>query len=88
MHKIRDITRIRHAEQKQMQAYMVHDRCLMEFLARALDDPHAGPCGKCAGCRGGPLLDPAYDPDLANRAAIGPKLAAHGLIEVHDVRNE
>jgi len=64
------ITGIRHAEQKQMQAYMVHDRCLMEFLARALDDPHAGPCGKCAGCRGGPLLDPAYDPDPANRAAI------------------
>src|SRR5204863_3356214 len=24
----------------------------MEFLARALDDPNAGPCGKCVNCTG------------------------------------
>lgn len=64
------ITAIRRQEQTQMQAYMAHAGCLMEFLARALDDPQAGPCGKCAGCRGAPLLDPDYDHDLANRAAI------------------
>ncbi len=64
------ITAVRRQEQAQMQAYMTHDGCLMEFLARALDDPHAGPCGKCAGCRGAPLLDPEYDHDLANRAAL------------------
>ena len=40
------ITAIRRAEQRQMQAYMGHEGCLMEFLARMLDDPHAGPCGK------------------------------------------
>jgi ATP-dependent DNA helicase RecQ len=67
---VASITAIRRSEQQQMQDYMAHDGCLMEFLARTLDDPHAGPCGKCAGCRGAPLLDPAYDPDLANRAAI------------------
>lgn len=67
---IASITSIRRDEQKQMQAYMTHDGCLMAFLARALDDPHAATCGKCAGCRGGPLLDPAYDADLANQAAI------------------
>jgi ATP-dependent DNA helicase RecQ len=67
---VQAITDIRRAEQKQMQAYMAHDKCLMEFLARALDDPSAAPCGKCAGCKGLPLLDPGYDPDLVNRAAI------------------
>jgi ATP-dependent DNA helicase RecQ len=35
-----------------MQAYVAHPGCLMEFLARALDDPTAGPCGQCAHCRG------------------------------------
>ncbi len=67
---VASITAIRRQEQEQMQAYMAHTGCLMEFLARALDDPHAGPCGQCAGCRGTPLLDPACDPDLANRAAV------------------
>ncbi|MBI3985801.1 MAG: RecQ family ATP-dependent DNA helicase [Lentisphaerae bacterium] len=64
------ITGIRRQEQAQMQTYMAHSGCLMEFLARALDDPQAGRCGKCAGCKGEPLLSPEYDHDLANRAAI------------------
>lgn len=64
------ITAIRHAEQKQMVEYMAHGDCLMEFLGRALDDPSAGPCGKCAGCMGAPLLSLEVNDDLANRAAI------------------
>lgn len=64
------ITRIRRDEQTQMQDYTKHAGCLMEFLARALDDPQAAPCGKCAGCLGGAVLNPEYDHDLANRAAI------------------
>ncbi len=64
------ITVIRRREQAQMQAYMEHKGCLMEFLSRALDDPHAGRCGKCAQCIGAPLLNPDYDHGLANRAAI------------------
>jgi len=67
---VEGITRIRRAEQEQMQAYMGHTGCLMEFLARALDDPHAARCGKCAGCIGRLILKPDYDHDLANRAAI------------------
>ena len=31
-----------------MRAYQAHDGCLMEFLARLLDDPSAAPCGQCA----------------------------------------
>ncbi len=46
------ITDIRYAEQRQMQDYMTHRGCLMEFLARALDDPDPQPCGKCVNCCG------------------------------------
>jgi ATP-dependent DNA helicase RecQ len=64
------ITSIRKQEQSQMQAYMAHSGCLMEFLARALDDPQAERCGKCAACKGQPLLPPEYEHELANNAAI------------------
>lgn len=64
------ITAIRKAEQQQMRDYMSHEGCLMEFLARELDDPAAAPCGKCAGCMGGPILDPDYNHDFANRASV------------------
>ena len=67
---IESITALRKQEQAQMQAYMDHSGCLMAFLAKTLDDPHARACGKCAGCKGGPLLDPEYDHDLANRAVV------------------
>ena len=63
-----------------MRDYMAHDGCLMEFLARALDDPHAGPCGKCACCRGTPLLDSGYDKKLANRAVIFLKRSCQPLL--------
>lgn len=33
-----------------MRRYVEHTGCLMEFLARALDDPDAAPCGKCMNC--------------------------------------
>ena len=66
---IAGITAIRRAEQKEMQGYVAHEGCLMEFLGRALDDPHAAPCGRCAGCRGAPLLPVDVDPRLAVAAA-------------------
>jgi ATP-dependent DNA helicase RecQ len=58
------------SEQAQMGRYMEHTGCLMEFLARTLDDPTAGPCGVCEGCRGVPVVPTAVDDALANRAAI------------------
>ncbi len=42
------ITRIREAEQEEMQRYMDYDGCLMSFLQKALDDPQ--PCGHCQAC--------------------------------------
>jgi ATP-dependent DNA helicase RecQ len=41
------VTERRYQELDQMRAYMEHRGCLMQFLAQALDDPHAAPCGRC-----------------------------------------
>lgn len=60
---VEHLTRVRRAEQLQMDAYRQHTGCLMEFLVRALDDPTAGPCFRCAPCKGQPgaLRDLAED---------------------------
>jgi ATP-dependent DNA helicase RecQ len=46
------VTALRRAEVEQMRRYVEHTGCLMEFLARALDDPAPTLCGKCMNCRG------------------------------------
>jgi ATP-dependent DNA helicase RecQ len=46
------VTQLRRAEVDEMKRYVEHSGCLMEFLARSLDDPAAGPCGKCMKCTG------------------------------------
>ncbi len=58
------IARIKNARQRdrvQMQEYMRHTDCLMEFLQRALDDPHARPCGRCQICLGASVPEPQRD---------------------------
>ncbi len=49
--RMRSVTALRYRELEQMHEYMEHSGCLMEFLARALDDPEAHPCGICANCQ-------------------------------------
>jgi ATP-dependent DNA helicase RecQ len=44
-------TAIRLRERQRMDDYVRSETCLMEFLARELDDPQAGPCGKCTACQ-------------------------------------
>jgi len=44
------VTQLRRDEVEQMRRYVAHGGCLMEFLARALDDATAAPCGKCMNC--------------------------------------
>jgi ATP-dependent DNA helicase RecQ len=61
--RIDQITAQRRAEQQQMRDYLKHPGCLMEFLARALDDPGAKACGMCANCKGKGLT-PAAQPAL------------------------
>jgi len=54
--RIQHLTAQREQEWKQMQAYITGGRCLMQFLAAALDDEMAEPCGKCAVCVGKPVV--------------------------------
>lgn len=67
--KIQAIKQLRREEQREMQRYMAHDGCLMAFLQRALDDPHAGDCGICASCSGGPLVAETVPRDRGVEAA-------------------
>ncbi|MEW5871790.1 MAG: RecQ family ATP-dependent DNA helicase [Chloroflexota bacterium] len=50
--RVERILNLRRAELAQIQAYVSHPGCLMEFLQRALDDPNPQPCGRCANCQG------------------------------------
>ncbi len=67
---IEQLCALRRQEQQQMRDYMNSTECLMRFLSRALDDPHAGPCGRCVVCVGELLLPEAVNTDLANAAAL------------------
>jgi ATP-dependent DNA helicase RecQ len=44
------VTQNRRAELAEIKHYVEHAGCLMEFLARALDDPTPSRCGKCMNC--------------------------------------
>lgn len=68
--KIRQLSELRQAEQRQMVEYMRTGECLMGFLGRALDDPYAGKCGKCANCLGRELVPTTINAELANQAGI------------------
>ena len=50
--RIERVTDLRRTELGQIQGYMAHSGCLMEFLQRTLDDSDPHPCGRCANCRG------------------------------------
>jgi ATP-dependent DNA helicase, RecQ family len=45
------ISEIRRYELKRMNDYIETDQCLMEFIAKELDDTSAKRCGKCMNCR-------------------------------------
>ncbi|MEO7869911.1 MAG: RecQ family ATP-dependent DNA helicase [Candidatus Limnocylindria bacterium] len=65
--RIERVTAARRAELAQMQVYVDHDACLMEFLASALDDPGSAPCGHCAN-DAGPAFPVHPDTGLVNAA--------------------
>jgi ATP-dependent DNA helicase RecQ len=50
--KYERIIAARRAEAGLMRTYAAGARCLMEVLTEALDDPSAGPCGRCSVCTG------------------------------------
>lgn len=61
--RIGHLTQQRVREWAQMQAYMDAPGCLMQFLASALDDTLARPCGRCAVCVGHLLVSDAVRPE-------------------------
>ncbi len=65
--RIARVIATRRAELAEMQAYVDYDGCFMEFLARALDDPAAEPCGTCANDLGRPM-SPVVDRSLVDGA--------------------
>jgi ATP-dependent DNA helicase RecQ len=57
--RIEHLTHQRELEWALMKSYLANRQCLMQFLAAALDDPLARPCGKCAVCLGSPVVSAA-----------------------------
>jgi ATP-dependent DNA helicase RecQ len=60
--RVARIEQARDAEAQAMFTYAQGERCLMQFLREALDDPGAAPCGRCTVCTGrgdAVELDPA-----------------------------
>lgn len=68
--RLEGITALRRREQDEMQRYMKHEGCLMQFLQDALDDPHAAPCGKCMNCAPQEALDPSVSSELIRQAGF------------------
>ncbi|MCK5894355.1 MAG: RecQ family ATP-dependent DNA helicase [Endozoicomonadaceae bacterium] len=68
--RINHLTQQREIEWQEVQDYIAHTGCLMNFLRRSLDDPHSEPCGKCANCVGHALLSPAEDNQKVREASL------------------
>jgi ATP-dependent DNA helicase RecQ len=67
--RIQRITERRVQEWSEVKRYISHDGCLMEFLARALDDAAPRTCGRCAHCVGAPLVSPDFSTVSVTAAA-------------------
>ena len=66
--RIARLTAQRELEWREVQSYIDERGCLMEFLAKVLDDPDPKPCGKCASCLGTPLIDESFSRRTAAEA--------------------
>ena len=60
LERIRRLTAQRRVEWNEIGAFLDEPDCLMEFLARSLDDKDPQPCGKCANCAGDPIVARSY----------------------------
>lgn len=67
--RIERLTRQREQEWREVQAYIDSRKCLMQFLARALDDENPQPCGRCARCLGQPVVGENFRQELTVVAA-------------------
>ena len=67
--RIQRLTHQRELEWDEVQRYIDSGECLMTFMAQALDDASAEPCGECAVCRGRPIVAADFAHDRAVEAA-------------------
>lgn len=49
--RIEQVLALREFELTEMQRYVDYQGCSMNFLLKALNDPYAGSCGRCANCK-------------------------------------
>lgn len=61
--KIQRLNQQRQLEWQEIRSYIGARTCLMAFLQEALDDPESAACGRCAVCRGKPVVDERVDPE-------------------------
>lgn len=66
--RVEAVTARREQEWSEMQSYLRHRGCLMEFLLRALDDPSPRPCTVCSPCSGRPVVSETATDELAQEA--------------------
>jgi ATP-dependent DNA helicase RecQ len=66
---IQRILEIKEKEWRAMQAYLQHRGCLMQFLARELDDDATPACGKCMNCAPASALATTYRHETGVAAA-------------------
>ena len=59
--KISRLSVQREVEWREMQSYISHKGCLMEFLANSLNDPNPRRCGKCQNCRNAEVVSSMVD---------------------------
>ena len=67
--RVARLTLQREEEWVEIQEYLDEQGCLMEYLARSLDDQGAEQCGKCEPCLGKPVVDPSFSRHLGVEAA-------------------
>ncbi len=65
---IKRVTDLKRREWQRMKEYLGTEICLMQFLARELDDFETPPCGKCSVCLGQPVLPLDYSSETAQAA--------------------
>ena len=68
--RIARLTQQRETEWHDLLGYINEKGCLMEYLARSLDDEYAESCGKCASCLGTPVVEPTFSHEVGVAAAL------------------
>lgn len=67
--KISKLTKQRLTEWDEIQAFIRHEGCQMQYLAAALDDPEPKPCGKCENCTGAEIVGCQIEHETGVRAS-------------------